>query len=126
MAITAHGLKLEKRWARFFKFFLRALDFFLPSNLFQPRCVHQLHHFLCFFSALQFSAFDGPPPPPKAPARYCVYRGLQGVTRGYTGLQEVTEGYRGLQKVTRGYRGLQVITDGYMGLQRVTEGYRGL
>ena len=62
----------------------------------------------------------------KAPVRYCVYRGLQGVTRGYTGLQEVTEGYRGLQKVTRGYRGLQVITDGYMGLQRVTECYRGL
>ena len=53
-----------------------------------------------------------------------VYKGLQGVTRGYNGLQEVTRGYKGFQGLTRGYKELQGVTSSDKALQGVTKDYR--
>ena len=51
-----------------------------------------------------------------------MFKGLQGVSRGYRGLQGVTEGNRRLQGICKG---LQGVTRGFRGLQEVTGGYRG-
>ena len=48
---------------------------------------------------------------------------LQGPTLGYMVLQEFTGVYKGLTGVTRGYSGLKGVTGvtwGYKGLQRIT------
>ena len=53
------------------------------------------------------------------------YKGLPGVTEGYSGyrgLQGVTTDYRG---VTRRYRELKEVTTGNNGLGRVTGCYKG-
>ena len=42
-----------------------------------------------------------------------VYKGLQGVTRGYKVLQGVTWGYKGLQGVTGSDKGLQGVRKDY-------------
>ena len=44
-----------------------------------------------------------------------VYKGIQGVTKGY-------KGYAALQGDTGGCKGLHVVTSGYRGLQGVTGG----
>ena len=54
------------------------------------------------------------------------YRVLLGFIGVYKGLQGVTRGYRKFVRVASGYKGLQWVTGRYKGLHGVTRGYRGL